>query len=127
MLTFISSQSYMNPLMKISWLKKIDSTLIKDEDVFIQETWSQFLKDVSSCGFSINVPKPQNVLQCYDFTFDFLASLDNAKLRQLLYRVDVPEPLIHFQNLTSENQETLTNLILQREAMKVFFRKHYKV
>lgn len=89
---------------------------------FVLKTQQQIAKDFGSCGV--------------DFSKDFLVSnyttneiLEEIQLalkkvhsiEELLYRIDVPEELF----MHSQDFETLSEIILRREAYKIWLRSQF--
>ncbi len=116
----------MEELSKTQWLEKIGVVSEAFKNTLILETWRQFQKDLYSCGLETAEFKGNFVDELFDFTFNYIKELDGAKLQDLLYRVDIPESLLINCSMEEGYFEKLTDLILNREAMKVFFRNHYR-
>jgi len=112
-------------LSKINWLENIQEISIEFKNSLVLETCLQFQKDLYSCGLELNEFHTNQAHKLYDFTFNYLKCLEGSKLQDLLYRVDVPESLMKNISLEEDYFEALTDLILHREAMKVFFRHYY--
>lgn len=108
-----------------SWIYKLDAKILQNLDSFVADTWHQWEKDVNSCGLKILNQHPENASQCYEFIREFISHQNLEKLQQILYRVDVPESLIQNEKPSESFYQNITNLIIHREAMKVYFRKYH--
>jgi hypothetical protein len=116
----------MEELSKSKYVEKNEALSEEFKNTLILDTWRQFQKDLYSCGLESIEFHGNNSDELVTFTFNYLKELDGAKLHALLYRVDIPESLIKNSSKEEGYFEKLTFLILNREAMKVFFRNHYR-
>lgn len=89
---------------------------------FVLKTQQQIAKDFGSCG----VDFPNNFLVSNYTTNEILDEIQLAlkkvhSIEELLYRIDVPEELF----IHSHDFDTLSKIILQREAYKILLRKMF--
>lgn len=98
----------------------------------IQDTAAQVMKDFANFGMDIRFP--ENLDYAYDSLFDQLkiklAELlqkDPGKLSSLLYHIDLDERKMKVskENILPQH-EWLSELILEREFMKVLTRHYFK-
>ena len=98
----------------------------------IQETAAQVMKDFATFGMDIHFP--ENLEYAYDSLFDQLkinlselVQKDREKLSSLLYHVDLDERKIRESKTdTYHEHEWLSELILEREFIKVLTRHYFK-
>ena len=98
----------------------------------IQETAAQVMKDFASFGMEIHFP--ETLEYAYDSLFDQLkiklAGLlqkDPEKLSLLLYHIDLDERKMRESNVDFLHEhEWLSELILEREFIKVLTRHYFK-
>lgn len=110
--------------------EKIDLSVYKNQQDFLFKTIEQLEKDFASEGFSIQIKK-SNI--SYDELFhqtmpviENLLNKDIFKLQQLIYRIDLPEKA--YTDIIKKSPEPaseLTQLIIQRELLKVVIRHHF--
>lgn len=110
--------------------EKIDLSLYKDKPDFVIKTAAQLEKDFSGEGYSLNFTETAlSYEKLYEVVFPIIDKLLNTqpyKLQQLIYRIDLPEKAYsETMQKSSEPASELTQLIIQRELLKVVIRQHY--
>jgi hypothetical protein len=111
--------------------KKTDTALYKNDSKYIDATAHQIIKDFAIEGFQIafSESKEQPYQQLFSQVFPVVEMLLNnkpTKLQQLLYRIDLPEKTFkHILHVSPEPASELTELIIQRELLKVVIRFNY--
>lgn len=106
----------------------------KDDEKVIKQTANQIIKDFGIYGIEIQFPSDLNF--AYDQLFDqlhdqikSLLSIDELKLKSLLYTIDLPEKTIINKMNSSKGKELseiITELVLDREFKKVLTRLYFK-
>ena len=106
----------------------------KDDEKVIEQTASQIIKDFGIYGIEIQFPADLNF--AYDQLYDqlhtqiqSLLSIDELKLKSLLYTIDLPEKTIIKKMNSSKGKEfseIITELVLDREFKKVLTRRYFK-
>jgi hypothetical protein len=113
-------------------IPKRDIEKAKNNEKIIRETAAQVIKDFATFGMEVNFP--ENLLHAYDELYDQLTvhigkllHNESEKLSSLLYHIDLDE-----RNFTTDSggfvheHEWLSDLILQREFLKVLTRHYFK-
>lgn len=100
---------------------------LSDQD-FIRKTMAQIQKDFSTVGMDLpfsNV-SVDGILKSIQWALETLMKEQPSSLQQLLYQIDLPESL--YTELLGEEtfNEQLSELILRREAYKIFLRKQFQ-
>jgi|GEM_PF-1639227 len=112
---------------KTEWLSRFSN-----DETFIQKTLEQIEKD--ALGY-IDVPKfiSKNEL-IYANAVAWIAQIlhkimekNRAQFIQYLYRVDIPEKIVHpiLKDWSESSYQELAKIILEREAQKVFLRAKF--
>ncbi len=110
--------------------EKIDLSLYSDKHEFLIKTAQQLEKDFASEGHKFKFSENKiSYNSLYDIVFPLIEKLLNTqpyKLQQLIYRIDLPEKAYSdtIQKSTEPASE-LTQLIIQRELLKVVIRHQY--
>lgn len=109
------------------WLSRFSS-----DEAFIQKTLEQIEKDAQ--GY-VDVPKfISNTNLIYENSVSWISSIlhkimekNRAQFIQYLYRVDIPEKIVHpiLKDWSESSYEELAKIILEREAQKVFLRAKF--
>lgn len=109
---------------------KIDTSVYKNNKDFLLKTIEQLEKDFASEGFSIRIKKKNiSYEDIIHQTLPIVEELLNKhifKLQQLIYRIDLPEKA--YTDIIKKSPEPaseLTQLIIQRELLKVVIRHYY--
>lgn len=109
---------------------KIELSVYKNNKDFLLKTIEQLEKDFTSEGYCIKI-KQKNISyeDIIHQTLPIIEELLNKhifKLQQLIYRIDLPENT--YTNIIKKSVEPaseLTQLIVQRELLKVVIRHYY--
>ncbi len=106
----------------------------KDDEKVIKQTAEQIIKDFGIYNIEIQFPSDLNF--AYDQLYDqlhnqiqSLLSIDELKLKSLLYTIDLPEKTIIKKMKSSKEKELseiITELVLDREFKKVLTRRYFK-
>ncbi len=104
----------------------------KRDEQIIRETVEQIIKDFSVFGMEIDLPEDLNY--AYDDLFEQMKGLvfelmrrKPEKLSSLLYQIDVEEKRMRGKPPDIfEEHEWITDLILEREFLKVLTRHYFK-
>lgn len=91
----------------------------------LQAVWTQLEKDVHALGLDISPVQGTELPLMHQHLVTFLRELAPGSLPEFLYRVDLPESTEVLDPSTTDFFENLAWKILQREALKVYFRVHY--
>jgi endonuclease III len=110
--------------------EKIDLSLYSDKREFLIKTAQQLEKDFESEGFKFELSeKDVTYNSLYEIIYPHIEKLLNTqpyKLQQLIYRIDLPEKAYNDTvQKSTEPASELTQLIIQRELLKVVIRHHY--
>ncbi|MFN7012674.1 MAG: hypothetical protein ACK4ON_00220 [Bacteroidia bacterium] len=114
----------------MSFPEKIDLSLYKNNADFVTKTAAQLEKDFSGEGYLLNFTETTlSYEKLYEAVFPIIDKLLNTqpyKLQQLIYRIDLPEKA-YGETIQKSNEPAseLTQLIIQRELLKVVIRHHY--
>ena len=102
---------------------KLESSLTAES---YQKLVAQIEKDFVMTGISydFNNLNPNELLVCLHEIMEQLLSKEYSTLLSLLYRIDIPESAINF-NDTETAEAQLVNLIVRREFLKVQLREKY--
>jgi hypothetical protein len=118
--------------MKYNLVPKSEIERAKSDRQIIQDTASQVIKDFAR--FGMNIRFPENLEYAYDSLFEQLKTVlsgllqnDPEKLSSLLYHIDLDERKMREsrKDIINEN-EWLSELILEREFIKVLTRHYFK-
>ena len=98
---------------------------------FVLKTQQQIAKDFAQSGidfgpaFSAEPLSLEDILNSVEIHVHALIKLGEPKLLQLLYQVDIPQS--QFLSLVGNSSfvEEISNLILRREAFKVYLRSKF--
>ncbi|MEO9256985.1 MAG: hypothetical protein ABI207_01310 [Crocinitomicaceae bacterium] len=103
-----------------------------NDEAFVQKTLEQIEKDAQ--GY-IDVPKfISNNNLIYENSVSWISSIlhkimekNRALFLQYLYRVDIPEKIVHpiLKDWSESSYQVLAKIILEREAQKVFLRAKF--
>lgn len=109
---------------------KIDTSVYKNNKDFLLKTIEQLEKDLGSEGYSIRIKRRnisyEDIIHQTLPIVEKLLNKDIFKLQQLIYRIDLPENIfINIIEKSSEPASELTQLIIQRELLKVVIRNYY--
>jgi hypothetical protein len=110
--------------------EKIDLSAFRDKQEFLIKTAKQLEKDFLSEGHRFRFSENKiSYSILHELVFPIIENLLNThpkKLQQLIYRIDLPEKVFSdtLQN-SLEPASELTQLIIQRELLKVVIRYHY--
>lgn len=117
-----------------SLIKKEDLEKAKNNELIIKETVEQIIKDFGL--FSISIEFTGNKVKGYQDLYDqmveqinSLLARDYEKLLSLLYQIDLSEKYLNKGNLPTQfasEAEYLSELIIQRELIKVLTRHYFK-
>ena len=118
--------------MKFNLVPKSEIEKAKYDRQIIQDTATQVMKDFASFGMDIRFP--ENLEYAYDHLFDQLKIIlsdllqkDPEKLSSLLYHIDLDErKLRESRKDILHEEEWLSELILEREFIKVLTRHYFK-
>ncbi len=118
--------------MSFSLIPKQDIEKAKINEDIIRETAEQVIKDFA--GFGMDVNFPQNIHYAYDELFRELSvhvgellHNDAEKLSGLLYHIDLDESKFIDESVHYTHQhEWLSDMILNREFLKVLTRHYFK-
>ncbi len=91
----------------------------------LQAVWTQLEKDIHALGLVISPLPGAELPLMHQHLVTFLRELAPGSLPEFLYRVDLPESTEVLDPSTTDFFENLAWKILQREALKVYFRVHY--
>lgn len=91
----------------------------------LQAVWQQLEKDIQAVGLHSSPVNVWELPVMHRELVAFLQELSPSFLPEFLYRVDLPETSQAFDLSTTDFFENLAWKILQREALKVYFRVHY--
>jgi hypothetical protein len=91
----------------------------------LQAVWTQLEKDIHALGLVISPVQGVELPVMHQHLVTFLRELAPGSLPEFLYRVDLPESTEVLDPSTTDFFENLAWKILQREALKVYFRVHY--
>lgn len=107
--------------------------LYKNNDEIIRETANQLIKDFSL--YDENITFSGNSYSAYDELFkqvnpivDRKINLDPTNFFAMLYTIDIDEKEVKkalFSDSIQDPSGHITDMILQRELMKVIIRKHF--
>ncbi len=113
----------------------LKALLVEGDNVeTVRLTWLQICKDLDISPDALteeelkNVPY-KNITQFIAKYLKLLESKSRSAIYQMLYRIDIPEEklsLARRENPGLDLSHVLAHLILEREFMKVYLRKHYK-
>jgi hypothetical protein len=110
--------------------EKIDLSAFRDKQEFLIKTAKQIEKDFLSVGHCLKFSENKiSYSILHELVYPIIENLLNTnpkKLQQLIYRIDLPEKVFSdtLQNSLDPASE-LTQLIIQRELLKVVIRYHY--
>lgn len=109
---------------------KIDTSVYKNDKDFLLKTIEQLEKDLSSEGFFIRIKRRnisyEDIIHQTLPIVEKLLNKDIFKLQQLIYRIDLPEKAYtDIIKKSTEPASELTQLIIQRELLKVVIRHYY--
>lgn len=90
---------------------------------FRADTLAQLEKDFQRCGLTLNTTDLNNLLYSIE---SFLALVSRAQLQQLIYLIDIPESLFRSLSQKVNFHKDLSEVILMREALKVYLRSKLK-
>ena len=118
--------------MKHSLISKAEIERSKFNEEIIRDTASQVIKDFATFGLYINFP--EDIHYAYDDLFDQLVlhieelmKVNPEKLSSLLYQIDIDEKKMHYSKPEAFHEhEWVTEMILEREFMKVLTRHYFK-
>lgn len=112
---------------KTEWLSRFSN-----DEAFVQKTLEQIEKD--AIGY-IDVPRfISNNNLIYANSVAWISSIlhrimekNRAQFLQYLYRVDIPEKIVHpiLKDWSESSYQELAKIILEREAQKVFLRAKF--
>ncbi|MDZ4751352.1 MAG: hypothetical protein SGI87_07025 [Flavobacteriales bacterium] len=103
-----------------------------DKQKFLELILVQLSKDLSphvTCKDFIGVPTTEKLLEIAELAIEVLWVHKFPNVAEVMYRIDIPEPIIKQWLRTESNREKISELtvtILRREAMKVWFRQFYQ-
>lgn len=100
-------------------------------NIVFNETWKskvvqQLNKDLLLCGFDYQFDESSSIEAFFKLCVSFFEQLllqNNNQLFNLLYRIDVPQKDISFQD--NNPQINITKLILKREFQKVVLKSQF--
>lgn len=97
-----------------------------NQSELLEKLQTQVQKDFQRAGISDFELKSSNPVHWNEEIQIILKQRSESEVQHLLYLIDIPE-LILTQTITHENRLFyLSNAILQRELMKVFYQIQYK-
>jgi len=104
-------------------LKRSEELRSKEELLVL--LYSQLEKDLRGCGLEVPFTPELSAEKWPALLEELLSRTDNQKMRQLIYFVDLPESLTAVI-LSSDNPFShLSESILHRELVKIYFRLYY--
>lgn len=83
------------------------------------DTLAQIEKDFQRCGLTLDSVDIDQLLPSIESSIEQISS---TKLQQLIYLIDLPESLFLSLSRKATFHKELSELILMREALKVFLR-----
>jgi hypothetical protein len=89
---------------------------------FRVETLAQLEKDFQRCGLSINTVDVNHLLQSIA---SCITNVSNTQLQQLIYLIDIPESIFISLSRKESFHQELSEVILMREALKVYLRNKF--
>ena len=98
---------------------------------FVLKTQRQIIKDFGTVDiffpedFAMNPLTMEQLLSCVSVRLKELDSTSKRAFSQLLYQIDLPENLLPALSATDDFYMSLAEVVLKREAYKVFLRKKY--
>lgn len=101
------------------------------QDRYFQKLKAQLSKDFSDSGFDkelapISIDKPDDLPVLVNQFLNQLLSKSIEQFFQLMYKVDIPDADIKNQVIASGiDIDTLTELVLKRELLKILLREKY--
>lgn len=118
--------------MTKSLISKTEIEKSKLNEQIIKETAHQIIKDFATFGIDINFP--DNLKFAYDQLFDqlkihilHLLETQAEKLAALLYQIDLDEKKMKHPDVELfQEHEWISEMILEREFMKVLTRHYFK-
>jgi len=92
------------------------------EQSFREATILQLEKDFHRCGLDLKANEQTDLLQTIQ---SCISGIANTQLQQLIYLIDIPEQF--FLSLAGKEhfQQEISEVILMREALKVYLRKKF--
>lgn len=91
-------------------------------EALLKEIWNQLEKDGQYASFVLPKIEPTDLLKMHEVLTGSLRELTPTLLPVLLYRIDVSERETNLELNSLDVYENLAWKILQREALKVYFR-----
>ena len=104
-----------------------------NQENYFQRLKNQLSKDFGLKNFDdeLNIIRIEFSVKLFELIYSYLESLfleDSQSFFQLMYRIDIPDADMESIMLGSGyDLESLTELILQRELLKILFREKYAV
>ncbi|MFK7784358.1 MAG: hypothetical protein AB8B56_04530 [Crocinitomicaceae bacterium] len=98
---------------------------------FVLKTQRQIIKDFGTAGIDFPEDLQRNALPVDQLLFEIslrlkvLDSTNSSAFSQLLYQIDLPENILPALNETDDFYMNLAEVVLKREAYKVFLRNKY--
>jgi len=89
---------------------------------FRADTLAQLEKDFQRCGLTLNTTDLNNLLFAIETC---LSKVSSTELQQLIYLIDIPESLFLSISRKATFQSELSEVILMREALKVYLRTQF--
>ena len=98
---------------------------------FVLKTQQQIIKDFGTAGinfpegFRINALPFEQLLSAIPIRLKELNTSNSSVFSQLLYQIDLPENILPTLHETDDFYTNLAEVVLKREAYKVFLRSKY--
>jgi hypothetical protein len=89
---------------------------------FRADTLAQLEKDFQRCSLTLNTTDLNNLLSSIETC---LSHVSSGQLQQLIYLIDIPESLFLSMSRKSTFHSELSEVILMREALKVYLRNKF--
>ncbi len=86
-------------------------------------TLEQLQKDFQRCGLELMSIDPSQLLEAIEACIKLVS---NTQLQQLIYLIDIPESIFHSLSRKESFHQELSEVILMREALKVYLRHKFR-
>jgi len=89
---------------------------------FRTDTLAQLAKDFQRCGLTLDSSDVDHLLQSIA---SCITNVSNTQLQQLIYLIDIPESIFISLSRKESFHQELSEVILMREALKVYLRHKF--
>lgn len=102
-----------------------------NSSAFVLKTQQQIIKDFGTAGidfpedFRMNALPLEQLLSAISIRLKELDTTNSSAFSQLLYQIDLPENILPNLQETEDFYLNLAEVVLKREAYKVFLRSKY--